>query len=126
MRTKTLALGFIGFLLLLSPSVAFADGRVVTTSPVQDSTLISVPTEVSLVFDGNLQTLGAAVINSITFTTDAGAVISDAVTRVSGNSISSTVAQAEESAKARPKGLVVAALVLLAGILAIVQKKRKR
>lgn len=174
-RTKFLALGFIGFLLLLSPSIAFAHGELVTTSPVQGSTLISVPTEVSLVFDANLQTLGAAVINSITVTTDTGVVISDAVKRVSANSISTTitnieatgtmsvhyrivsedghpvegdysftvsptpivaisaleesaeaVTQVEESAKAKPKGLVVSALVLMAGILALVQKKRAR
>ena len=75
-------------LLLASPVNAFAHGEITQATPAADSTVIAAPTEVSIEFDGKLQTLGNATVNSITVTDDQGQVISDPVSVVEGTKIS--------------------------------------
>ena len=75
-------------LLLASPVNAFAHGEITQATPAADSTVIAAPTVVSLEFDGKLQTLGNATVNSITVTDDQGQVISDPVSVVEGTKIS--------------------------------------
>ena len=75
-------------LLLATPSNAFAHGEITQAIPAIDSTVIAAPTDVSIEFDGKLQTLGKEAINSITVTDDQGQVISDPVSVVDGTKIS--------------------------------------
>ena len=73
---------------ILNPSFAMAHGEVVSTSPAQDATVLTAPTEVSIEFDGKLQTLDTAGVNSITVTDNQGQIISDQHSIVVGPKIS--------------------------------------
>ena len=75
-------------LIISSPISAFAHGEISQAIPAADSTIITAPTEVSIEFDGKLQTLGNAIINSITVTDDKGQVISDQSSVVNGTRLS--------------------------------------
>lgn len=75
-------------LLISSPVNAFAHGEITQATPAADSTVIAVPSEVSIEFDGKLQTLGNESINSLTVTDEQGQVISDPVSVVEGTKIS--------------------------------------
>ena len=83
-RILTLAAAII----FVSPLSAFAHGEITQTTPAADSTVITAPSEVSIEFDGKLQTLGQESINSITVTDDQGQVISNPVSVVEGTKIS--------------------------------------
>jgi hypothetical protein len=74
--------------LIVSPINAFAHGEITQTIPAADSKVIAAPTEVSIEFDGKLQTLGNTTVNSITVTDDKGAVISQPTSTVDGTKIS--------------------------------------
>ena len=91
MRNKLTTLFSITCLLLLPLASASAHGDVTATSPVQDETLIEMPTQVSIEFDGQLQTLGDSVINLITVTDSTGQVLSDASSLVEGSKLSTKV-----------------------------------
>jgi len=85
---KVFVLSAAVLLSLISTSSAFAHGDVVSSSPSADATLISAPVEVSIEFDGKLQTLGEAAINTITVTDEQGSVISEPTSTVDGTKIS--------------------------------------
>ena len=70
------------------PIAAFAHGVMVQATPAVDSNVLTAPTEVSIEFDGKLQTIGNAVVNLITVTDDQGQVISSPTSVVEGNTIS--------------------------------------
>ncbi len=74
--------------LIASPINAFAHGEITQTIPAADSKVIAAPTEVSIEFDGKLQTLENTTVNSITVTDDKGAVISQPTSTVDGTKIS--------------------------------------
>jgi len=74
--------------LIASPINAFAHGEITQAIPAADSKVIAAPTEVSIEFDGKLQTLGNATVNSVTVTDDQGAVISQPTSTVDGTKIS--------------------------------------
>ena len=78
----------LAVVLFSSPINAFAHGEITQATPAADSTVIAAPSEVSIEFDGKLQTLGNATVNSITVTDDQGQVISDPVSVISGTKIS--------------------------------------
>ena len=67
---------------------AFAHGEITQSTPVADSNVLSAPKEVSIEFDGKLQTIGNAVVNLITVTDNQGQVISSPTSVVEGNKIS--------------------------------------
>jgi methionine-rich copper-binding protein CopC len=67
--------------LIASPINAFAHGEITQAIPAADSKVIAAPTEVSIEFDGKLQTLGNT-------TDDQGAVISQPTSTVDGTKIS--------------------------------------
>ena len=75
-------------LLLTSPVTAFAHGEVTSSNPEQNEKILAMPTEISIDFDGKLQTLGNEVVNSITVTDAQGQIISNPVSVVDGNRIS--------------------------------------
>jgi LPXTG-motif cell wall-anchored protein len=75
-------------LLIASPINAFAHGDITQAIPAADSKVVAAPTEVSIEFDGKLQTLGNATVNSVTVTDDQGAVISQPTSTVDGSKIS--------------------------------------
>jgi len=75
-------------ILISSPIPAFAHGDITQAIPAADSTVIAAPTEVSIEFDGKLQTLGNEAINLITVTDDMGQVISSPSSVVDGTKIS--------------------------------------
>ena len=75
-------------LMISSPITAFAHGEITQAIPAADSTVIAAPSEVSIEFDGKLQTLGNESINSLTVTDEQGQVISDPVSVVEGTKIS--------------------------------------
>jgi len=87
MRSKLFAVGLIGLLSLVSPSAAFAHGEVTQAVPAADSKILEAPTEVSVEFDGKLQTLGGAAVNSITVTDNQGQIISSPQSVVVGSKI---------------------------------------
>lgn len=91
MKKRLVALLSITCLLLLPLASASAHGDVAATSPVQDETLIEMPKQVSIEFDGQLQTLGDSVINLITVTDSTGQVISDASSLVEGSKLSTNI-----------------------------------
>ena len=75
-------------LMIASPISAFAHGEITQAIPAADSTVIAAPSQVSIEFDGKLQTLGNESINSMTVTDGQGQVISDPVSVVDGTKIS--------------------------------------
>jgi hypothetical protein len=76
------------FLSILSFTSASAHGEITQAVPAADSKVLAAPTEVSIEFDGKLQTLGNESINSITVTDNQGQVISSPVSVVNGTKIS--------------------------------------
>lgn len=87
MRSKLFAVGLIGLLSLVSPSTASAHGDVTQAVPAADSKILEAPTEISIEFDGELQTLGGAAVNSITVTDNQGQIISSPQSIVDGSKI---------------------------------------
>ena len=86
---KRIALFFAVLLLAFSmPISAFAHGDITRAIPAADSQILSLPSEVSIEFDGKLQTLGDSKVNSITVTDNQGQVISNPVSVVDGTKIS--------------------------------------
>ena len=75
-------------ILISSPVSAFAHGEITRSTPAADSKVLTAPTEVSIEFDGKLQTLQKESINSITVTDNQGQIISDPVSVVDGAKIS--------------------------------------
>jgi methionine-rich copper-binding protein CopC len=88
MRNKLATLFSITCLLLLPLASASAHGDITQAIPAADSTVIAAPTEVSIEFDGKLQTLGNEAINLITVTDNMGQVISSPSSVVDGTKIS--------------------------------------
>ena len=88
MRNKLTTLFSISCLLLLPLASASAHGDITQAVPAADSTVIAAPTEVSIEFDGKLQTLGNETINLITVTDNMGQVISSPSSVVDGTKIS--------------------------------------
>jgi len=82
-------LGLYAALLVISPAYAFAHGEMVRADPAANSRVISAPMQVSIEFDGKLQVLGNATINSMTVKDDKGQVISEPVSTVDGMRITS-------------------------------------
>ena len=82
-------------LLISSPTSAFAHGEMVRADPTANSRVISAPAEVSIEFDGKLQVLGNATINSITVKDDKGQVISEPTSIVNGMKITSKLTSLE-------------------------------
>ena len=75
-------------LLLTSPISAFAHGEVTSSIPSPNEKIVALPTEISIDFDGELQTLGNSEVNSITVTDAQGQVISNPTSVVEGSKIS--------------------------------------
>lgn len=75
-------------LLLATPINAFAHGEITQATPAADSNVLTAPQDVSIEFDGKLQTIGNAVVNLITVTDNQGQVISSPASVVVGNKIS--------------------------------------
>ena len=88
-------LGLYAALLIISPTYAFAHGEMVRADPAANSRVISAPAEVSIEFDGKLQVLGNATINSITVKDDKGQVISEPTSIVNGMKITSKLTSLE-------------------------------
>ena len=86
MIKKTLIL--VAALMFATPLNAFAHGDITQAIPAADSTIVAAPSEVSIEFDGKLQVLGNATVNSITVTDAQGQIISDPVSVVTGTKIS--------------------------------------
>jgi len=84
-------LGLCAALLIISPTYAFAHGEMVQSNPAANSRVTAAPAEVSIEFDGKLQILGNATINSITVKDDKGQVISEPVSTVDGMKITSKI-----------------------------------
>ncbi|NCZ61251.1 MAG: copper resistance protein CopC [Actinobacteria bacterium] len=74
--------------LFTSSIAAFAHGEVVQAFPAADSNVLTAPKEVSIEFDGKLQTIGNAVVNLITVTDNQGQVVSSPTSVVEANKIS--------------------------------------
>ena len=75
-------------LLLTSPIIAFAHGEVTSSIPSPNEKIVALPTEISIDFDGELQTLGNSEVNSITVTDAQGQIISNPTSVVAGSRIS--------------------------------------
>jgi methionine-rich copper-binding protein CopC len=75
-------------LFIAMPTIAFAHGQMVQVSPAANSNVITAPTEVSIEFDGKLQIIGNANVNSIEVTDSQGQIISSLTAVVEGNKIS--------------------------------------
>ena len=88
MLKRILAISGVIFLTFLSLTSAAAHGEITQAVPAADSKVLAAPTEVSIEFDGKLQTLGNESINSITVTDNQGQVISNPVSVVTGTKIS--------------------------------------
>ena len=82
-------------LFIAMPTIAFAHGEMIRSNPAANSRVISAPTEVSIEFDGKLQVLGNATINSITVKDDKGQVISEPTSIVNGMKITSKLTSLE-------------------------------
>jgi len=82
-------------LLITSPTSAFAHGEMVRAFPAADSNVPTAPTEVSIEFDGKLQVLGNATINTITIKDDKGQIISEPISTVEGMKITSKLTSLE-------------------------------
>jgi methionine-rich copper-binding protein CopC len=91
MKNKLATIFAITCLLLLPLSSASAHGDLTTTSPAQDETLVEMPAQVSIDFNGQLQTLGKSDINQITVTDSTGQVISDGSSLVEGSKLSTNI-----------------------------------
>ncbi|MSO43402.1 MAG: copper resistance protein CopC [Candidatus Planktophila sp.] len=91
MSKKSAILLAILALLFMPLSSAFAHGEVTKASPSQDGKVLAMPSEVSIDFDGQLQSLGDSDINLITVTDATGRVISDASSLVEGSKISTKI-----------------------------------
>jgi methionine-rich copper-binding protein CopC len=74
--------------LIASPINAFAHGDITQALPAADSKVVAAPTEVSIEFDGKLQTVGNTTVNSVTVSNDQGAIISQPTSTVDGSKIS--------------------------------------
>ena len=74
---------------------ASAHGEVMQTSPTQGSRVLEMPREISIEFDGKLQTLGTSNINVITASDSSGEVISDTVSIVDGSKLSTKILLAD-------------------------------
>jgi len=75
--------------LILTPlSAASAHGEITKSIPAADSTVVAVPSEISIEFDGKLQSLGKEAINLITVTDNMGQIISSPSSVVDGSKIS--------------------------------------
>jgi len=70
------------------PITAFAHGEMVQATPAAGSNVLTAPQDVSIEFDGKLQTIGNAVVNLITVTDNQGQVISSQTSVVEANKIS--------------------------------------
>jgi methionine-rich copper-binding protein CopC len=70
------------------PITAFAHGEMVQATPAAGSNVLTAPQDVSIEFDGKLQTIGNAVVNLITVTDNQGQVISSPTSVVEANKIS--------------------------------------
>lgn len=70
------------------PITAFAHGEMVQATPAVDSNVLTAPQDISIEFDGKLQTIGNAVVNLITVTDNQGQVISSPTSVVEANKIS--------------------------------------
>ncbi len=88
MKNRLVTLLSITCLLLLPLASASAHGEITRAIPAADSTVIAAPAEVSIEFDGKLQTLGNEAINLITVTDNMGQVISSPSSVVDGTKIS--------------------------------------
>ena len=86
MIKKILVLAIVS--LFFFPTVAFAHGEMVQATPAADSNVLIAPKEVSIEFDGKLQTIGNAVVNLITVTDNQGQVVSSPTSVVEANKIS--------------------------------------
>ncbi len=75
-------------LFIATPTNAFAHGEMVQAFPAVDSKVLTAPTEVSIEFNSNLQTIGIANINLITVTNDQGQMISSPTSVIEGSKIS--------------------------------------
>jgi methionine-rich copper-binding protein CopC len=75
-------------LLLATPINAFAHGEITQATPAADSKVLTAPAEVSIEFDGKLQTIGDATVNLITVTDNQGQIISSPTSVVEGSKIS--------------------------------------
>ena len=75
-------------LLLATPINAFAHGEVTEATPAADSNVLTAPIEVSMEFDGKLQTIGNANVNLLTVTDNQGQIISSPTSVVEGSKIS--------------------------------------
>ena len=75
-------------LFIAMPTNAFAHGEMVQAFPAADSNVPTAPTEVSVEFDGKLQIIGSANVNSIEVTDSQGQIISSPTAVVEGNKIS--------------------------------------
>ena len=81
-------LGLCVALFIAMPTIAFAHGQMVQASPAANSNVLNAPTEVSIEFDGKLQIIGGANVNSIEVTDSQGQIISSPTAVVEGNKIS--------------------------------------
>jgi methionine-rich copper-binding protein CopC len=81
-------LGLCVALFIAMPTIAFAHGEMVQAFPAADSNVPTAPAEVSIEFDGKLQIIGGASVNSIEVTDSQGQVISFSTAVVEGNKIS--------------------------------------
>ena len=70
------------------PITAFAHGEMVQATPAAGSNVLTAPQDVSIEFDGKLQTIGNAVVNLITVTDNQGQIISSPTSVVEGSKIS--------------------------------------
>jgi len=86
MIKKILVLAIASFFAF--PAAAFAHGEMVQATPALDSKVLTAPQEVSIEFDGKLQSIGNAVVNLITVTDNQGQVISSPTSVVEANKIS--------------------------------------
>jgi methionine-rich copper-binding protein CopC len=75
-------------LFIAMPTNAFAHGEMVQAFPAADSNVPTAPAEVSIEFDGKLQIIGGANVNSIEVTDSQGQIISSPTAVVEGNKIS--------------------------------------
>lgn len=91
MKNRLRTIFSITCLLLLPFASASAHGGIATSSPAQDETVLAFPSEISIEFDGQLQTLGKSEINRITVTDSTGQVLSDVSSLVEGSKLSTKI-----------------------------------
>lgn len=89
---KRIVVAFTAFALsFLAIPVANAHGEITLSVPAAGASVLTAPSEVSIEFDGKLQTIGKEAINLITVTDSQGQVISSPRSVVDGNKISTTL-----------------------------------